>query len=192
MKCGVLLLAHSSFHLRRPSSGLNGVAPSLQHGSAPLNDVFSKIIYHLCRCACNHSRAMINKITWLLKTVSAWSRHCAAENCCLSLNNLGEKRCFFLSFQQGVFLWITIIVVARCFVLSRTVGESVEWVTENFYWNALVTEGKENLAALFSPSATSFYEHWSGRCLKWAFIRSVRTNFSWCCPVFISLTLQLW
>lgn len=116
---------------------------------------------------------LIKSATWLLKTVSAWSRHCAAENCCLSLNNLGEKRCFFLSFHQGVFLWITIIVVARCFVLSRTVGESIEWVTENFYWNALVTEGKENLAALFSSSATLFYEHWSGRGLKWAFIRLV-------------------
>lgn len=65
-------------------------------------------------------------ITWLLKTVSAWSRHCAAENCCLSLNNLGEKRCFLLSFHQGVFyelpslLWNAVsYFLKQCWVGNR-------------------------------------------------------------------------
>lgn len=44
------------------TQGLNGVAPFLQHTSAPLSDVFSHIIYRLFPCACTPSRAMINKI----------------------------------------------------------------------------------------------------------------------------------
>lgn len=170
------------------------MAPFLQHESAPLNDVFSKIIYHLDRCACSPSRAMINKICYYVAFEN--SRRVEPPLCCRELLLIIEQpwweEVFLPVLPPRCFLWITIIVVERCFVLSRTVGESVEGVTENFYWNALVTEGKENLAALFSPSATSFYEHWSGRCLKWVFIRFVLTNFSWCRPVFISLTLQLW
>lgn len=139
--------------------GLNGAAPFLQHKSAPLSNVFSHIIYCLFPCACTPSRAMINKVCNYVAFESHITiSYCAAAGELLLIIEqpwweevflpLLPPRCFSMNYHHccGTFFYFL------------QLWESVEWVTENFYWNPppTGTDGKENLAACFPPLQPRF------------------------------------
>lgn len=81
-------------------------------------------------------------ITWLLKIVGTLSRQHVPEHCCLSLNNLGEERCFFLSFFQG-----------GVFFLLRAVFECLEYCERAASFSQ---EDKRNLNTLL---------YWNSSCV---------------------------
>lgn len=65
------------------------------------------------------------------------------EHCCLSLNNLGEERCFSLSLFQGGFFFFSFLLSLLCAVLEflehcgRAVSVSQEDKTKTQYFAVL-------------------------------------------------------